>query len=219
MKHIVTIILFFFSFKLVAQNRCVIKLIDSYSLDEINLNHSFKINKKHYSIDSISNLIIIEKPFGKQLIISNNQYDTYQEKIDFKKNCSDTLIIQLKPNKALIRRGYKEIWNSNHQSIDTFEFKNSSTLKEKILSYLNYLSVIDEMCDNGMCNYSNTYRYQINFVQSDSVYQIEKIIKLQPLDYECEELNKHIELLQSIFPKFILKEEIENFSLRFTIMM
>ena len=219
MKYFITIVLFFFCFKMIGQNRCVIKLIDSYSFEQINLDHSFKINKKHYSIDSINNFIIIEKPFGRQLTISSNLYELFQEKIDFKKHFSDTLKVQLKPNETLIRKGYNEIWNADTILIDTVEFNNLRSLERKILSYLNYLSVIDEMCDNGMCNYSNTYRYQINFVKTDSVYMIEKIVKLQPRDYKCDELDKHLQLLQSIFPKFNLREEAENLSLQFTIMI
>jgi hypothetical protein len=219
MKYFLTVALIFFWFNIFGQNRCAIKLIDSYSLEQINLDHSFITNKKHYSIDSINNLIIIEKPFGRLLTISSDPYEMFQEKIDFKKHSSDTIKIQLKPNKTLVRKVYNEIWNADNQLIDTVEFNNSRSLERRILSYLNYLSVIDEMCDNGMCNYSNTYRYQINFVKSESVYMIEKIVKLQPWDYNCEELDKHLKLLQSIFPKFILKEEAENFSLQFTIMI
>jgi hypothetical protein len=203
---------------MIGQNRCVIKLIDSYSFEQINLDHSFKINKKHYTIDSINNFIIIKKPFGRQLTISSNLYELFQEKIDFKKYFLDTLKVQLKPNENLIRKGYNEIWNADTQ-IDTVDFNNFRSLERRILSYLNYLSVIDELCDNGMCNYSNTYRYQINFVKTDSVYMIEKIVKLQPWDYKCEELEKHLQLLQSIFPKFILREEAENLSLQFTIII
>lgn len=48
---------------------------------------------------------------------------------------------------------------------------------------------------------------------------IEKIEKLQPLNYKCEELDKHLELLRTIFPKFILKDEAEKWSFQFTIMI
>lgn len=87
MKYLGTIVLLllFFCFNMIGQNRCVIKLIDSYSLEQINLDHSFKINKKHFSIDSLNNFIIIEKSFGKELTIISNQYEMFKEKTDFKK--------------------------------------------------------------------------------------------------------------------------------------
>ena len=216
---ITTILLIFSCFKVIGQNRLVVKLIDSYSFDQINLDHSFNIDKKNYSIDSINHLIIIEKPFGRQLTISSNQYELYQAKIDFKAQPTDTLNIQLTPNEALINKGYTEIWNSKIQSKDTLIFNNTNALERKVISYLNYLSAIDEKCDNGMCHYSNTYRYQIDFVKTDSVYIIEKIIKLQPRDYNCEELDRHLQRLQSIFPQFILTEEVKNLSFQFTIMI
>ncbi len=220
MKHLLTILLIFSCFKVIGQNRLVVKLIDYYSFDQIKLDHSFKIDKKNYSIDSINNLIIIEKPVGRQLTISSNLlYEIYQAKIDFKAHLTDTLKIQLKPNEALINKGYTEIWNSKIQSKDTLIFNNSNALQRKVLSYLNYLTAIDEKCDNGLCNYSNTYKYQIDFVKTDSVYLIEKIVKLQPRDYNCDELDKHLQRLQSIFPKFILTEEVANLSMQFTIMI
>lgn len=219
MKILLTIILFFSYFNMIGQKSRVVKLIDSYSLEQINLDHSFIINNKHYSIDSNNSFIIIEKPFSKALTITSNQYEVYQEKIDFKKQLSDTLKIQLIPNQILIKKRHNEIWKSENQSFEISEFSNLRSLERKMLSYLNYLSVIDEFCDNEMCSYSNTYNYQINFVKTDSVYTIEKIEKLKPREYNCEELDKHLKLLESIFPKFIIKEESEHISLQFMIVM
>ncbi len=194
-------------------------MIDSYSYDQINLNHSFKIKQKNYSIDSINNLIIIEKPFGRKLTISSNEYDLFQGKIDFKTNREDTIKIQLKPNQMSIIKRYNDIWSKNIQQMDTIILDNRHSLSKKVLSYLNYLSATNENCDNGTCSYSNTYRYQINFVKTGSVYLIEKIEKLHPREYNCDELDQHLKQLSKIFPKFILKEEVGNLNLQFTIML
>ncbi len=176
------------------------------------------MSKKHYTIDSISDLVKIKKQFGRKLTISNKDYETYQDKIKFRKHFSDTITIQLIPKDSLIQKGYKDLWFKDRSS-DTLICENFLCLQNKVLSYLNYLSYFDDHCHGGICNYSNMYVYKFYFNQSDSVFCIDKIEKLQPhsFSYDCEIHNVHLKQLVEIFPKVSLQTNSDNFSLKFII--
>lgn len=219
MKLFLFVIFYLLIFNLVGQKKCYIKLIDSYCFEQIKLDHSFKINRRNFKIDSINNLIILKRRIRSQFTISAADYVTTEKKIKYRKFTSDTIKISLKPNMNLIQEGYNKFWNPDSISTKIVQFKNVKLLENKILTYLNYLLFLEDKCDNGLCSYSNTYQYKFDFEKVDSLYVLTKITKIQPRDYKCEVLEKHMELLLTIFPKFTLTEEKEKFYLLFLISM
>lgn len=217
MKLLLIPILVLLSLNILGQKQCVVRLVDSYSLNQIELDHSFELNKKHYIVDTAKNVIIINKPFGRRLLISSNSYVDFEEKIVLRNHKSDTLTLQLDPVESIIKERYKEIWDETNEPSDTIALSSKSSVENLLLSYLKYLYVIRGVCNNGLCNYSNTYRYNIHFVDSNSVFTLKEIVKLQPMDYKCDELDNHLDILKSIFPKFTLEEENKEFWIHFTI--
>ena len=198
------------------QTNCYLKLVDSYSLNNIQLDNFIKINNADFSIDTINDIVLIEKIRGNNLEILIDNYNLYTEKIKFKNCKNDTLVRQLVPNDSIITTRFKEIWDTNNVVTDTLFFNNLQELKIHIFSYLNYLTEISKYCDNGLCDYSNTYKYQFEFEVKNSVYEISKIEKQQPTDYKCDELEKYLNIFPNIFPKFLLKGKKEKISMFFT---
>jgi hypothetical protein len=219
MKLFLFVIFYLIIFNSVGQKKHYIKLIDSYCFEQIKLNHTFKLNKRKFTIDSVNNLIILKRPIRNQLTISGANYVTKEEKIKYKNHVSDTIKIALKPKNNLIKEGYNKFWNADSTSTKIIQLKDINSLDTKILTYLNYLLLLEDKCDNGLCSYSNTYQYKFDFEKVDSLYVLTKITKIQPRAFKCEVLEKHMELLLTIFPKFTMTEEKEKFYLRFLISM
>ncbi|NBX81393.1 MAG: hypothetical protein EBQ94_13655 [Flavobacteriales bacterium] len=219
MKLFLFVIFHLIIFNSVGQKKYYIKLIDSYCFEQIKLNNTFKINRRNFKIDSINNLIILKRRIRSQFTISSADYETSEEKIKYRNKTSDTIKIALKPKNNLIKEGYNKFWNADSTSTKIIQLNNINSLDTKILTYLNYLLLLEDKCDNGLCSYSNTYQYKFDFERIDSLYVLTKITKIQPRDYKCEVLEKHMDLLLTIFPKFTMTEEKEKFYLRFLISM
>lgn len=219
MKLFLFIVFYLIIFNSIGQKKCYIKLIDSYCFEQIKLDHSFKINRRNFRIDSINNLIVLKRRIRSQFTISCADYETMEEKIKYRKHTSDTIKISLKPKINLIKEGYNKFWNADSATTNIVHFKNINSLDTKVLTYLNYLLYLEDKCDNGLCSYSNTYQYKFDFKKEDSLYVLTKITKIQPRDYKCEVLEKHMELLLTIFPKFTMTEEKEKFYRLFLISM
>src|SRR5690554_3448780 len=218
------IILLFSSSFSFGQMNSHLKLFDSYSSAVIRLDNSIKIKNADFSIDTLKNLIVIHKIKGKYLEITLRNYKVYSEKINLKKYKKDTLSRQLTPVKSVLNSRYQEIWFSDNLSADTLTFENTETFRAHIFSYLKYLTfylnTLDEPCDNGLCSYSNTYRYKILFSKNGEYYEINRIDKLQPIGYTCVELEKHLDKLKVIYPKLNIKgleEKSDNMSISFMI--
>ncbi|MDT8413560.1 MAG: hypothetical protein RQ875_13930 [Vicingaceae bacterium] len=185
-------------------------------MNNVQLDNSIKISNADFSIDTINDIVLIEKIRGSNLEILIDGYNLYTEKIKFKNYKNDTVVRQLVPNDSIISIRFKEIWDTNNVVTDTLFFTNLKELKIHIFSYLNYLTEISKYCDNGLCDYSNTYKYQLEFEVKNSVYVISKIEKQQPSVYKCDELEKYLNIFPNIFPKFLLKEENEKIRTSFT---
>ncbi|KJS06701.1 MAG: hypothetical protein VR77_03630 [Flavobacteriales bacterium BRH_c54] len=198
------------------QTNCYLKLVDSYSLNNVQLDNSIKISNADFSLDTINDIVLIEKIRGNNLEILIDGYNLYTEKIKFKNYKNDTVVRQLVPNDSIISIRFKEMWDTNNVVTDTLFFNNLKELKIHIFSYLNYLTEISKYCDNGLCDYSNTYKYQLEFEVKNSVYVISKIEKQQPSVYKCDELEKYLNIFPNIFPKFLLKGKKEKISISFT---
>jgi hypothetical protein len=142
---------------------------------------------------------------------------TKEEKIKYKNHVSDTIKIFLKPKKSLIKEGYNKYWKADSTSTNIVHFRDMNSVDTRILTYLNYLLLFVDNCDNGLCSYSNTYQYKFDFEKVDSLYVLTKITKIQPREYKCEVLDKHMDLLLTIFPKFTLVDENDKFFLKYLI--
>ena len=196
MNKLVAILLLLNGLSIFGQINCKIKLIDSYSYDQINTNNSLQIKNADFSIDTLSGLVIINKFKGKRLEISLKDYELYSEKISFGKYKNDTIARQLIPKKQIILSRFEQIWNNDNIMLDTLTFDNSSQGKRHVLSYLNYVKILDNSCDNGLCNYANTYSYNIRFTKENDVYKISTIDKLKPHEYNCNELENYLNKLK-----------------------
>lgn len=210
MNKIATIILLLMSTTAIGQINCTLKLRDSYSIDIIQVNNSIEIKNADFSIDTLNNLITINKIKGKYLEIVFKGYDLYSEKLNIRKYKNDTITRQLIPQESVILSRFEQIWEKDIETSDTLVFDIVDEVNSHVLSYLRYLKVLDKYCDNGMCNYSNTYRYQITFSEENSVFNISSIEKLQPREYNCDELEKYLNKLKIIYPKFKLKEQNQH---------
>jgi len=221
MNRIVTIILLLTSITTIGQVNCTIKLTDSYSYDLIQTNNSLKIKNADFSVDTLNNLITIKKIKGNHLEIAFKDYELYSEKIKIRKYKNDTITRQLIPKYSVILSRFEQIWEIDNGTPDTLTFGNSDGVKSHVLSYLKYLIVLDKYCDNEMCNYSNTYRYKIVFTEENGVFKINAIDKLQPREYNCDKLEKYLNKLKIIYPKFKLEEQNQqsNIVMTFTLMI
>lgn len=198
------------------QNGCHLKLIDAYSYQQIAVDKSFVLNRRS-TVDTSGSLIKISRLHGKKLQITSPDYEDFERKISLKKYRNDTLVIQLKPKASLVQMRFQSLWLSPAITTDTLHFADAKAVEKHVLSYLNYLAFLTDDCDNGMCNYSNTYRYEVYFVEEYSVFRIEKVIKLQPRSYSCEEFDKYLQKLPAIFPKFQLDDKTVQPQLSFWI--
>ena len=215
MKNFLLILILISNF-VFGQTNCYLKLVDSYSLKNVQLDNSIKISNADFSLDTINDIVLIEKIRGNNLEILIDGYNLYTEKIKFKNYKNDTVVRQLVPNDSIISIRFKEMWDTNNIVTDTLFFNNLKELKIHIFSYLNYLTEISKYCDNGLCDYSNTYKYQLEFEVKNSVYLISKIEKQQPSVYKCDELEKYLNIFPNTFPKFLLKGKKEKVSISFT---
>lgn len=208
---------FLFS-NLFAQDYCAIKLVDSYSYDQIKASQINYLSQKSYRIDSISDIIVIVKPRGGRISIHADNYESQETEVEFKKHFGDTIVIQMKPIDSIIKIRFDELYSTLVTS-DTVNFESINQLDRKLNSYLNYLSSLNGRCDNGMCNYVNTYNYIIEFINEEGVYRIDSITKLQPKEYQCAPLDRALNKLKNNFPKFRLDGENNEIRKRFTMML
>jgi hypothetical protein len=102
---------------------------------------------------------------------------------------------------SLAQQRFREIWETPLKSTDTLHFTDLKSLTAHVVSYLNYLTVLGYPCDNGMCNHSNTYKYEISFTAKDSVFTVSKVIE-SPDYSHCDLLNQYVKKLITIFPAF-----------------
>ncbi len=221
MNKITTIILLLMTTTAFGQTNCTLKLFDSYSFDIIQVNNSIEIKNADFSIDTLKNIISINKIKGNYLEIVFKGYDLYYEKLNIRKYKNDTISRQLIPKDSVILSRIEQIWGIESGTPDTLTFDNSEGVKSHILTYLKYLKVLEEFCDNGMRSYSNTYRHKILFTEENGVYKISAIDKLQPREYNCDELEKYLDKLKIIYPRFKLKEQNQqsNMVMTFTLMI
>jgi len=196
----------------------VISLIDSYSYEQIKASQINYLSQKNYRIDSTTNMIVIEKPRGKKISIQAENYESQISEIPFKKHLGDTIVIQMKPIDTIIKIRFKELYFTSVTN-DTINFESIDQFDRKLNSYLNYLSALNGQCDNGMCNYANTYSYVIEFINEESVYRIDSITKLQPRGYQCLPLDDALNNLKNNFPKFRINGENNKIRKRFTMML
>lgn len=215
MKTIIIIIVTVLSGNLFAQDYCAIKLIDSYSYDQIKASQINHLNQKSYRIDSTSNIILIEKPRGKKIFISADNYESQESEVVFKKHMGDTIVIQMKPIDSIVQIRFNELYSTSGTN-DTINYESIDQVDRKLNVYLNYLTELNGLCDNGMCNYSNTYSYMIEFINKEGIYRIGSITKLQPREYQCDPLDDALNKLKNNFPKFRLNGENNDIRKRFT---
>lgn len=226
MNKLLSIILLLISTFTYSQTNCHIKLFDSYSSTQIKLDHSIEIKNADFSIDTVNNLITIHKLKRRYLEIKLGEYELYTEKINLRKLEYDTISRQLTPLKAVINSRFEQIWNSDSLSSDTLVFESKDDFKKHLLSYFNYLiyhlDISYESCNNENFSYSDTYRYKISFLKTDLVYEYNAIEKLEPMYSKCDEIDKYLDKLKVIYPKFKIEEldqECGNLSMPFTIRM
>jgi hypothetical protein len=218
MNKVALIILLLIQTATHAQINCTIKLVDSYSYNTVQLNNSIQIKNAEFSLDTINNLITVHKIKGNHLEISFLNYEDHTEKVKLRKYKNDTITRQLIPVDSVIQSRFDRIWKPSHPNSDTLLFENSTELKKHVYGYLKYLEILNEVCDNGMCNYANFYRYKISFVETNSVFEVDAVQKLQPIEYNCDELDKYLNQLKIIYPKFRIKEpENKNIEFYFTL--
>ena len=171
---------------------------------------------KKYHIDSTDNLIILQRPKGKKITFVAANYEKKEIEVDFKKHYGDTITVQIKPVDSIIHLKFNHLY-ANSGIGDTINFETLEQVDTKLNIYLNYLSALNGMCDNGMCNYANTYSFIIEFIAEERVYKIGSITILQPKGYECVPLNEALNRLKNSFPKFRLNGENDKLRKRFTI--
>ena len=212
---IISTFIFLNNFYSFSQTKKYVKLFDSYNNERIIIDSTFKLTNRKFKIINSNNLIEINFSLKKKLIIEANNYDTYSYKVKF--NGKDTIAIQLTPNETTINKRYSEIWTIENKIIDTLTFETLKSLQDFTSSYLNYLSALKNKCDNGMCDFSNSYSYKIYFSNNDSIFYLEKIEPKKNYEIQCAELDEKMILLKEIFPKFRLKEKTDNFYIQYFI--
>ena len=166
----------------------------------------------------MNNLIILDKPKGKKISITVANFETKDIEVEFKRHYGDTIVIQMKPVDSIIQLKFNDLYSSS-VPIDTTIFESLSQVDKKLNVYLNYLTALNGQCDNGMCNYANTYSYMIEFINEEGIYRINSITKLQPLDYKCAPLDDALNKLKNNFPKFQLDGENDEIKKKFTMML
>ena len=206
------------SSSIIAQDFCAIKLVDSYSYDQIEVTKIEFVSQKKYHVDKTNNLLILDKPRGKKISIGAVNYETKDSEVFFKRHYGDTIVIELEPVDSIIQLKFKDLYYSPAPN-DTIVFESLSQVDTKLKVYLNYLSALNGQCDNGTCNYSNTYSYMIEFTSSEGIFRLDSIIKLQPKEYQCDPLVDALNRLKYIFPKFQLGGENNKIRKRFTIIL
>lgn len=218
MKTVLIIIVAFLCSNVLAQDFCAIKLVDSYSYEQIEASQINYLSQKSYRIDSTTNLIVIEKPKGKKISLGADNYEPQVSEVEFKKHLGDTIVIQMKPIDSIVQIRFNELYSTTVTD-DTINFESLDQVDRKLNSYLNYMSALNGQCDNGMCNYANTYSYIIEFINVEGVYRIDSITKLQPREYKCTPLDDAFNKLKNNFPKFRLDGENNEIRKRFTMML
>ena len=214
---IISTFIFLFNFSSFSQTKKYVKLFDSYNNERITIDSTIKLTNRKFKINKTNNLIELLFSLRKKLVIEAINYDTFSEKVKF--NGKDTISIQLTPNESTVNKRYSEIWNIENKINDTLTFETLKSLQDFTSSYLNYLSALKNTCDNGMCNYSNSYTYRLYFINKDSIFQIEKIEPKEHYENKCTELVDNMILLKEIFPKFRLLEKTDDFSFQYFILL
>jgi hypothetical protein len=115
-------------------------------------------------------------------------------------------VLSLNPGEALAQREFLKIWETPTKRTDTLHFATYESLKKYVYVYLNYLPAIGSPCDNGMCSYANTYKYDIRFVAEDAVFRLFRVEKSRDYNNRCEVLDGYLNKLPAIFPNFTIAE-------------
>lgn len=223
MKNLFFIVIFLFSTQTVfSQLNCHVMLSDSYSLNQIENFKSIEIKNADFSIDTVSNFIVIHKIRGRRLEITLSNYELYSEKINLRKFKKDTISRHLIPNRSVINSRFEELWNSEDLVTDTLFLEDKNEIRKHLSSYLNYLKVLEDPCKKDC--FTNTYNlhYRIIFSVVNTVYEISSVENLRPYIDKCEELDIYMEKLKTNFPKIRvsgLDESVGDLSLVFSIVL
>jgi hypothetical protein len=213
------IIILLFSVNSFSQLNCHIKLIDTYSSKEISLDNSFILSKSNYTIDSNNNFIIVSKAKGKKVNIKSEKFNDINTKINLKRRKNDTIVLRLTPNSSTVKSTLKKLWNDSSKNKDTLIFENYDEATSYIMTYLKYLSGLQDKCNVSLCNYNNTYRYYLLFKQEkNQIYKLNQINKLQP-EKGCKELDSYLEQLKFILPHIRIKKEELPFKVYFSMLI
>lgn len=222
MKNIFLIIFLISTQAIFSQWNCHLKLSDSYSLKQIENFKSIEIINADFSIDTVSNLIVIHKIRGRRLEITLSNYELYSEKINLRKFENDTISRELIPNRSVINSRFEELWNSENLATDTLFLDDKNEIRKHLSSYLNYLKILDDPCKKDCFTHTYNLHYGIIFSNVNSVYEIKSVENLRPDIDRCEELDIYMEKLTKVFPKMRVKgldESVGDLSLVFSIVL
>ncbi len=211
MKQSILFALLLVHTSLLCQNKVCVKLIDSYNYQTIQLNNSFVISNKKHTIDTINDLITILKPRGHKLKFTSSSHDPEEEKVKLKRFKNDTISVRLTPNESTIAITFHQIWENKNPSTDTLHFNTSTDFEKHLKSNLSYLSFLSKPCIyNNDCGNAMIYKYEIEITENNSVFQISKITETnQNRGGCCLDLQKYVETLITIYPKFTLADKIK----------
>ena len=185
------------------------KLYDDNAKKRIEIDSSYKLNLRHYSLDTINNCFWIKRPIFRKIIVSSSNFETKTKRFYlFDKDSIQW--IDLYPQSHYIQSQYRQLWFSETSVFDTIVLGDIDDLSHKIIEYLACLKAVNFGCDNGMCSYSNTYYYSISFKKENGVFEINNVKKVKPREYNCEPINDHLYKLKNIFPKIIFSDNIEE---------
>jgi hypothetical protein len=215
MKSLNLLILLLFS-NIAFTQSCVVKLIDSYSYKEINIDASIKVNAKKFKIDTVNNFIEFENTPTKIVKIELKNYKTYENKLPEKNKTNDSIRIELEPSDSMISINFEALWHPKVELLDTMYFESMRALMNQTFYYINYLKPLNKYCIKDSFSCSPTYRYIFRFKKVNSLYQIYNVNEVLSPQIHCEELDNYFWKIKNIFPKFYMIHPMETITITIT---
>lgn len=201
------------------QLNTVLQFVDQYSKESISVTADLQIEKATFLVDTVDNVVHLERLRGKELNIHFSGYNERKRKAEKKGIQGDTLRLFLVPNDSVCQARYEAIWLNQSLVNDTVVVASSKSIPTMVKGMTEYFQKNEALCDGGLCSHSNTYRFQLTFTREKGVYSLESAERIDHNGSDCPYLEEKVLNAKNVLPRYFVEAEQAEFDakLRFSL--
>lgn len=198
------------------QLNTVLQFVDQYSKESIEVTADLRIEKATFQVDTVDNVVRLERLRGNELKIHFPGYNERNRKVEKKGIQGDTLRLFLVPNDSVLQMRYEAIWLNHSLVNDTINVAAAKSIPSLTKGLTEYLQKNELHCDNGLCSFSNTYYFEFVYCRKEGVYSLESVERIRHSGYECSYLEEHLLNAKNVFPRYFVEAEEDESDAKLT---